>query len=114
MNVLTRSTGSPFGPFSGICNSVATTSPSHSSVEADNPSQPVESPGERFVERRRAANAGLEVKRVHQQRSFGAVRLQVRSADNPIAPEEGKHVVPVAALGRSLVDLDDVVEAEDA
>jgi hypothetical protein len=79
-------------------------SPSHDSLEADSRSQSVECTEERFVEGRRAANARLEVKRLHQQRSFGAVRLQVRSADDPVAPEEGKDVVPIAALGLSLVD----------
>src|SRR2546421_1628331 len=92
----------------------ASRSPPHHSLEADSPSQPVESPGERVVEGRRAANARLQMERIHRQRSLRTVRLEVRSADDPVAPEEGKDVVPVAALGSSLVDLDDMVEAEDA
>ena len=41
------------------------------------------------------------------------LRLQVGPADDPVAAEEGEHVVAVPPLRRGLVDLDQVVEAED-
>ena len=43
-----------------------------------------------------------------------AVGLEVGPADDPIAPEQWQHVVPVPPLRCGLVDLDQVVEAEDA
>ncbi len=69
---------------------------------------------ERRVERSRSPHAVLAVEGLDDELAARAFRLQVGAADDPVAPEERQHVVPVPALRRRLVDLDEVVEAEDA
>src|SRR6266404_381715 len=71
--------------------------------------------GERRVERRIeiAADAGLRMEGLDAQNALGAVVLQVGAPDEPVAAEEGEHVVAVDALVPALVDLDHVPEAED-
>src|SRR5581483_1918225 len=59
-------------------------------------------------------HARLEVERLDAQRPLAPVGLQVGSADDPVAPQEGQHVVAVHALVLALVHLDQVPEAEDA
>ena len=48
------------------------------------------------------------------ERPRGSLRLEVDAADDAIAPEERKHVVPVHTLGGLFEDLHDVVEVERA
>ena len=83
-------------------------------LQPDHPPQPVERPVERRVERCRGPHAVLAVEGLDDELAARAFRLQVGAADDPVAPEERQHVVPVPALRRRLVDLDEVVEAEDA
>jgi hypothetical protein len=53
------------------------------------------------------------VKGAHDEPPFLPLRLQVGAADDPVAAEEGEHVVAVLPLRSRLVDLDQMVEAED-
>ncbi len=50
----------------------------------------------------------------HDEGARRSLRLEVCPADDPVAPEEGKDVVAVPALGRGLVHLDEVIEVEHA
>ena len=65
------------------------------------------------VERRRGPNAVLSVEGLDDELAAAALRLQVGPAGDPVAPEEREDVVAVPALVLALVDLDQVVEAED-
>ena len=67
----------------------------------------------RVVERARSANAVLAVEGPDDERALLPLRLQVGAADDPVAAQEREHVVAVLPLGARLVDLDQVVEAED-
>ena len=83
---------------------------------AESPSdacEPAEGLVEGGLERTRAAHLRLEVERAHAQDALAAVGLQVGAPDEPVAVEEGQHVVAVFPLGAALVDLDHVAEAED-
>ena len=52
--------------------------------------QPVERAVEAILERGRAAHARLEVERLHDEGALGPLGLQVRAADDPVAPQEGR------------------------
>jgi hypothetical protein len=75
-------------------------SSSHDALEARAAPEPVESPIECLVEPTRAADARLQVERLHDQRSVAALRLQIGAPNDSIAPEERQDVVAVAALRR--------------
>src|SRR5579871_4035293 len=61
-------------------------------------------PGERPLERRRAAKAPLRVPGLERERARLPVRAQVGAADDAVAGEQRQHVVAVAALRLGLVD----------
>ena len=67
---------------------------------------------ERLVEA--AAHARLGREALDLQHAARAVRLQVGAADDAVADEQRQHVVAEHALVLALVDLDQVVEAEQA
>src|SRR4249920_1861824 len=52
------------------------------------------------------------MQRLHDERSFASLRLEIGATDDPVAPEERQDVVAELALRRRLVDLDQMVEAE--
>src|SRR5205807_10559025 len=58
--------------------------------------------------------AGLEVGPGDAERPGLAVPLEVEAGDELVAHQQGQDVVPVLALGQGDVDLDAVVEAEEA
>jgi len=57
--------------------------------------------------------AGLGVAGPGEEAAGCAVRFQVDAGHDPVAEQEGQHVVAVAAFGFRGVDLDPVVEAEE-
>src|SRR4030095_9962355 len=74
----------------------------HDALESDDAPEAVEGPGECVVQRGRAADAWLKMEGLPDQRVLLPLRLQVRAADDPVAPEEREHVVAVAPLRRRL------------
>ena len=70
-------------------------------------------PVERVVEGGRHTDAVLAMEGSDDEPSLLPLRLQVEAAHDPVAAQEGEHVVAVPPLRRGLVDLDQVVEAED-
>ena len=83
------------------------------SVEPDRAGEPVERRVERVVERAGGADAVLAVEGPDDEAPLLPLRLEVGAADDPVAAQEREHVVAVLPLRRRLVDLDQVVEAED-
>src|SRR5262245_2150838 len=83
-------------------------------LEPDDAEQLRERLVDRLVERARGADARLPVEALEAEDALGAVGLQVAAADDPVPPQERQHVVAVHALVRALVDLDHVLEAEEA
>ncbi len=59
------------------------------------------------------AHPRLGMEAPHVEDALRAVRLEVGAADDPVAGEQGQHVVAVRALVLALVDLDHVAEAEE-
>src|SRR5262249_36042587 len=59
------------------------------------------------------AYSGLEMKAAEQEGAGGAIGFQVHARDQPIAEEEGQHVVPVHPLMRGRVEGDAVMEGEE-
>src|SRR6478672_1310741 len=53
------------------------------------------------------------MERLHDEGSLSPLALQVGTPDDPVAPEERKDVVAELPLLRRLVDLDEVLEAEN-
>src|SRR5579862_402168 len=61
-----------------------------------------------------AAHGGLPCEALDLQHAARTVGLQVGAADEAVADEERQDIVAVDALGLALVDLDHVLEAEEA
>src|SRR5687767_8009035 len=56
----------------------------------------------------------LDMHGVGEQLAVGAVGLEVDPADQPVAEQEGQYVIAVIALMQRRIDLDAIVEVEDA
>src|SRR5262245_26377989 len=82
-------------------------------LEPDRAPEPVERAVERVVESRRLPHPGLEMERVDDERPLAPLGLQVRASHDAVAPEKRQDVVAELTLVGALVDLDDVLEAED-
>ena len=83
------------------------------SSQPDRACEPVEGSVESVVERTGRADAVLAVEGADDEAPFLPLRLQIGAADDPVAAQEREHVIAVLPLRRRLVDLDQVVEAED-
>ncbi len=59
------------------------------------------------------ADAVLAVESANDEAPLLPLRLEVGAAHDPVAAQEREHVVAVLPLRSGLIDLDQVVEAED-
>src|SRR5262249_13727340 len=80
-------------------------------LEPERAGEPVRRPRQRLVEA--AADARLRGEALDLQDAARAIRLQVGASDEAVADEQRQDVVAVRALVLALVDLDQVVEAEE-